>query len=193
MTAVMAVGSALKRLPLAVWALLGGVALVLGAVWSVQAYGNARYLAGRADVLRSAQGDSATRAWAGAVVRQAEAHTDTVVRRVTVTRARVDTLWQQVPDSLRAVPEIEALRVGIVTLTTQVDTLVGALDRERAAHRVRVAVDSIAFHGYALTVVAQRDTIATLRKRPTWGKVAASAAVGMIVGAAVGFVVGVTR
>lgn len=189
MTAVMAVWSLVKRLPLAVWALLGGVALVLGLVWSIQAYGDACYAAGRADVLRGAQVDGATRAWAGGVVRQAEAHTDTVVRRVTVARTRVDTLWQEVPDSLRAVPEIAALRVGIVTLTTQVDTLVGALERERAAHRVRAAVDSVALRGYALTVVAQRDTIATLRKRPRWRTVVG----GAVVGAAVGFVVGLTR
>lgn len=189
MTAVLAVWSFAKRLPLAVWALLGGVALVLGVVWSIQAYGNARYLAGRADVLRGAQVDSATRAWAGGVVRQTEAHTDTVVRRVTVTRARVDTLWQQVPDSLRAVPEIEALRVGIVTLTTQVDTLVGALERERAAHRVRASVDSAQV--VALGVV-NRQLVADnhrLAKRPRWRTVVG----GGVVGAALGFVLGVAR
>jgi hypothetical protein len=112
----------------------------------------------------------------------AKAATDTVVQRIVVTRWRVDTLIREVPDTLRAVPQIKALIAATLVLTAQLDTLTRVLDVERATSRLRASTDSAALVSAALTIVHQEDQIVKLKKRPQWRTVALALGAGVVAG-----------
>ena len=165
------------------------VAFWIVAAYGVVRYGASRYADGRRSVVQAAQFDSAL----SAVVRKADLHakarTDTVLQRVTVTRWRVDTLIQRVPDSLRVVPEIAELSGMTGQLLTHIDTLTHTLDLERAASRLRADADSAALVSARVTIVQQDDEMRSLAKRPT-RRAQLTTGVTMAV---LGFVAGVLR
>jgi hypothetical protein len=161
----------------------------IAAAFGVAHYGTSRYAAGRRSVMQAVQFDSALLTTTRRHAVEATARTDTVVRRVLVTRYRVDTLIQRVPDTLRVVPEIAELSGVTGQLLTQIDTLTHAIDLERAAARLRADVDSAALVSARGTIVQQDDAVRSLERRPTWGK-AGAVAIG---GAVLGFVAGVLR
>jgi prophage DNA circulation protein len=164
-----------------VWVGVGAV-LAFVLLWAgVASYGASRYAAGRASVVAATQPATVV-----SVVRAADstakAATDTVVRRVLVTRWKVDTLLRQVPDSLIAVPAIKSLASSVKQLTAQVDTLARTLDVERAVSRLRAATDSAALVSAAHTIAAKEDQIVSLKKRPQWRTVVTVGALGVVAG-----------
>lgn len=159
-----------------------GVALVV-ALWAgVASYGTARYHEGRRSVTASVRVDTVTVGVVRKADSTAKAHTDTIVKRLTVTRWKVDTLIQLVPDSLKAVPEIAELSGMAGQLTAQVDTLARTLDVERAVSRLRASTDSAALVSALVVIQAKDDEITTLKKRPQWRTVGAALVVGAVAG-----------
>jgi hypothetical protein len=172
----------LMRLPSDVWFGIGGVAAIALLYLSVVSYGASRYQAGRDSVTASARVDTVTVNTIRRADSTAKAATDTVVKRITVTRYRVDTLVRLVPDSLRSVPEIAALVTATTQLTAQVDTMRQTLDVERAVSRLRASTDSAALVSAALTIVQKEDQIVSLKKRPQWRTVVTVGVVGVVAG-----------
>jgi len=171
------------RLPRSVWAGVAAFAVLVGLWWAVASYGATRYEDGRQSVLRVTQGSDSVGAVVKAAHTEAVAKTDTVIQRVTVTRHRVDTLVQRIPDSVRVlVPVVDTLARVAVTLSAQVDTLTRAIDLERAAARLRFQVDSAALVVERTRVVALTDTVRTLERRPRKRAVAAAAILAGVVG-----------
>lgn len=171
----------IPNLPRWAWAALAGAALVLSAWAGVVAYGNGRYAAGRASVtatLAPSGVDTVVRV----VERQAEAHTDTVVRRVLVTVRQVDTLVWAIPDTLLSEPRVKALAVTATTLAAQVDTLTRVIDTERAAHHLRAAVDSAQIVALKVTTSTLMAENRTLSRRPRWRTVALALVIGVVGG-----------
>jgi ElaB/YqjD/DUF883 family membrane-anchored ribosome-binding protein len=153
------------------------------AVWvTVASYGASRYREGRRSVTASAGTVPVGATVARDADSTAQAHTDTVVRRIVVTRWRVDTLATAVPDTLQTVPQIRALIVATRALTAQVDTLARTIDIERAVSRMRASTDSAALAATALVIVQQQDQIVTLTKRPQWRTVAFAVGAGLVSG-----------
>ena len=159
-----------------------GVALVV-ALWAgVVSYGTARYHEGRRSVTAGVRVDTVTVNVVRAADSTAKAHTDTIVKRLTVTRWKVDTLIRDVPDSLKAVPQIAELVSNAYTLTAQVDTLTRTLDVERAVSRLRASADSAALVAASIVITAKEDEIVTLKKRPQWRTVAVAGALAFVAG-----------
>ena len=169
---------------LPLWAVRAALWLVLAlAVWGgIAQYGASRYTAGRNSVTAVAPFDVTMLGVARVADSVATAKTDTLIKRITVTRWKVDTLIRDVPDSLRSLPEIEALIAATQVLTAQVDTLTHTLDVERAVSRVRASVDSAALVSSSLVIVNRDDQIVRLKKRPTWRTVVTVGALGVIAG-----------
>ena len=153
------------------------------AAWvAVASYGASRYRDGRRSVTESKASVLTSVTVARAADSTAQAATDTIVQRLVVTRWRVDTLTQAIPDTLQTVPEIAAL-IGVTrTLTAQVDTLTHALDVARAVSRLRASIDSAALESAQGTIVQQQDQIAILHRRPTWRAVAIALGAGLTSG-----------
>lgn len=174
------------RLPawLPLWVVRVGLwlALALAAWGGIAAYSKSRYDAGRASVTNGVRFDAVLGAQARTADSLAQAHTDTVIQRITITRWRVETLLVAVPDSLRVVPEIAALMAATKVLAHQVDTLTHALDVERAVGRLRASVDSAALAAAAVTIVHQQDHIVKLERRPRWRTVALALGAGVVAG-----------
>jgi hypothetical protein len=153
------------------------------AVWvAVASYGASRYRDGRRSVTTSAETVPASVTVARDADSTAKAKTDTVVKRITITRWQVETLLVAVPDSLRSIPQIKALIAATLVLTHQVDTLTHTLDVERATSRLRASVDSAALVSAQMTIVHQEDQIVQLKKRPQWRTVFAVGALGVVAG-----------
>ena len=119
---------------------------------------------------------------------KAMAHTDTVTRTVLVTRYKVDTLITQLPPAVAEVPEVKSLVTAVQTLTVQVDSLTTAHTAERAAWTEKARVDSAAIYALRIIGTAQRDTIMTLQKRPTWRTVVGAGLGGALLGVVAGVV-----
>jgi hypothetical protein len=153
------------------------------ALWvAVASYGASRYRDGRRSVTRTVEAVPLGVTVARTADSTAQAHTDTVVQRLVVTRWKVDTLALAVPDTLQTVPQIRALIVATRALTAQVDTLARTIDIERAVSRMRAATDSAALAASALVIVQQQDQIVTLTKRPQWRAVAFALGAGLASG-----------
>ena len=164
----------------------GAGAVVLGSALALVltlSYGAGRYQAGRDSVTANVRVDTVTVNTLRRADSTAKAATDTIVKRLTVTRWKVDTLIRQVPDSLIAVPEIQALVGSVALLTSQVDTLTRTLDVERATSRLRASVDSAALVSARVVIVAQSDSIKTLERRPRWATVVKSSIGAGLLGA----------
>lgn len=168
----------LRRLPREAWCLLAVVVALLVSVWSIQRYGARRFDEGKRYAQRGVVFDSVLASRVRARVDTVQAATDTVVQRVLVTRHRVDTVLQAVPDTLWRVPQLAALRIEVTALTRQVDTLVTALSVEREALRMERLVSQRNEQASRVVIAAQADTITALKKRPTWKKAAVLSAVG---------------
>jgi hypothetical protein len=157
------------------------------ALWvAVASYGANRYREGRRSVTRTVEAVPLGVTVARTADSTAQAHTDTVVQRLVVTRWKVDTVVRAVPDSLQHVPEIAALVTAATQLTAHVDTLARTLDIERAVSRMRASTDSAALAASALVIVHQQDQIDTLTKRPQWRTVAFALGAGIVSGVLLG-------
>lgn len=153
------------------------------ATWvAVASYGASRYAEGRRSVTLSAEVVPASVTVARRADSTAKAATDTIVKRIVVTRWRVDTLAMAVPDTLQTVPQIKALLAATRTLTAQVDTLARTIDIERAVSRMRAATDSAALVSSALVIVQQQDQITTLSRRPQWRTIVTASVISLAVG-----------
>ena len=153
------------------------------ALWvAVASYGASRYDAGRRSVTPSAEVIPVGVTVAREADSTAKARTDTIVQRVVVTRWKVDTLIREVPDTLRSIPQINALIAATLVLTAQVDTLTHTLDVERAVSRMRASTDSAALVASALVIVQQQDQIVTLTKRPQWRTIVTASVISLAVG-----------
>ena len=187
MTLVMQLVQLFRKLPPSAYVIAVLVLGLMGACWERDAAVDRAYARGKADAEKGAAFDSTLRSVVAQQHTASVAHTDTVVRRVTVTRLRVDTLVQRIPDSVRVrFPVVDSLVRVAVKLTAQVDTLTRAIDTERAAARLRVAVDSATIVAQRITINAQADRLVDLQKRPGWGKVAGGVLVGALLGVARG-------
>jgi hypothetical protein len=172
----------LQRIPAAAWAVVAAAVVIASLLFVYQRHGNAQYTAGRRSVTDGARIDSAALLAARLLVDSAVARVDTVVKRVMVTRWRTDTVQQQVPDSLRRVPEIAALLAITTTLTTQVDTLQYTLNRERESRRMeRIATTQQLMAARAVIVLTQ-DSVAHLARRPTRKAQITTTIVGTLLG-----------
>jgi hypothetical protein len=178
-----------KRLPTELWIALVGCALLCGAWWGVASYGENRYEQGRRDVAQASQFDTAVVNMARRAQETHAARVDTLRERVVIERRRVDTLVLRVPDSLRTVPEVDALLSGVAVLTVRVDSLTRAIDTERAASVLRAQADSAAIVALRITNTEQARAITTAQKRPRWVTVFRSAGAALVVG----FVAGALR
>jgi hypothetical protein len=161
---------------------VAGLAILVVSWVSVASYGQSRYAEGRASVTPSAERVPLGVTVSHAADSTAKAATDTIVRRIVVTRWRVDTLIREVPDTLRAVPQIKALIAATLVLTAQLDTMTRVLDVERATSRLRASTDSAALVSAALTIVHQEDQIVSLKRRPQWRTVFTVGALGVLAG-----------
>ncbi len=178
--------SALRKVPPLAWLLAACAFAICALVYSIGAYGDARYAAGKQDAARNAVFDSTL---AATFARQREVvvlRTDTLVQRVTVTRHRVDTLIAALPDSVRQLPSVAPLVVTVQLLTKQVDSLTQQIDTERAAHRMERDVLAAQLRSAAVVIAVQQDSITTLKRRPTWAQADALAVVSAVAGAIVG-------
>lgn len=170
----------LGRLPRGVWAFLALAALCSALVWWSEARRAAAYQQGKRDAAAGAVFDSVLLDRAAIRVAKQQAHTDTVVQRVVVIRTRVESLLVALPDSVRALPAVPALVATTQQLLVEVDTLTHAITAERAAWTEKAKVDSAAIYSLRVLATARGDTIATLKKRPTWTRlVTTTATVGV--------------
>lgn len=172
----------LTKLPRSVWAGVAACALLVGCWWAVASYGATRYEDGRQSVLLVTQGSDSVGAVVKAAHTEAVAKTDTVIQHVTVTRHRVDTLVERIADSVQVLPDVSNFIRNTYTLAAQVDTLTRAIDTERAAARLRFAVDSAALVYERTRVVALTDTVRTLERRPRKRAVVTAAILAGVVG-----------
>jgi hypothetical protein len=186
--------AALTRVPGEVW--VGAV--LLGGVWAtiagVYAYGDTRYAAGRAAVLDSmvhVLDDSLhdERQRHDAALAAAKGRTDTLVQLV---RGRTDTLWRTItalPPAVQTQPAVQALTAQCTALAEDCERMRAAFSAERARADSLRTVLTVQTDALAAQVLAQRDTLTTLAKRPRWRTV-----LGAVGGAvALGFGVGVRR
>ena len=181
--------SALKRVPARAWAAIALVVAV-GAVYGLhlRAVSDA-FDRGKQSATHGVTFDSAMVARAAEAVALRTAHTDTVVKRVVVTRTRVESLLVALPDSTRLLPVVPELVANVSTLLVQVDTLTAAITAERAAWSERAKVDSAAIYALRVLGTARGDSIQALSKRPTKKK----AALYALLGATTGFLGGLAR
>lgn len=176
--------TALRRIPAAAYALAAGVGLIVALVHGILSYGENRYADGKRDAARGAAFDS-TLAATFTRVREVEVvRTDTLIKRVTVTRHRVDTLLMQMPDSVRSLPSVAPLVATVQLLTKQVDSLTLQIDMERAAHTMERSVLEAQNKAAHAVIEVQADSIKQLEKRPTRGTLVKVAGVAVGVGAA---------
>lgn len=159
--------TALRRIPAAAYALVAGVGLIVALVHGILSYGENRYADGKRDAARGAAFDSVLVSQFSRVREVEVVKTDTLIRRVTVTRHRVDTLLMQLPDSVRTLPSVAPLVVTVQLLTRQVDSLAQQIDTERAAHRMERDVLVGQNRMLHAVVAVQRDSIDALKRRPT--------------------------
>jgi hypothetical protein len=183
----------LRSVPAEAWWGVAIFACILAALWGVKDYGRTEYARGKADARRGAAFDSAVVAMATAKRVEAKAKTDTVVRRIAVTRYRVDTLIQRLPADVRVVPSVDTLVRTVNVLTAQMDSvyLQGVTERQAADMERSVLAAQVTAH--RVTINAQADTIAVLEKRPTKLNRAVWTFTGVVAGAVTGFVMGVIR
>jgi hypothetical protein len=178
--ALLALWRLVRRFPAVGWG-VQACAIAVGCWWLVASYGGAQYEAGRRSVtatLAPSGVDTVVRI----VERQAEARTDTVVKRVLVTVKQVDTLVQNLPDSVQMRPDVSKIVEKTYTLAAQVDTLVRVIDTERAAHHLRASVDSAQIVALKVTNAGLVRENMTLAKRPRWRTVALGVLTGAVVG-----------
>lgn len=173
---------AARRLPLWVF-VCAAVALTLGGgCWERSRAVRRAYNAGRASVLTvTHQPPSAPLV---AAQTAATAHTDTIIRRITVTKLRVDTLVEKIADSVQSLPDVSTFIANTYTLTAQVDSLTRAIDVERVTVRLRIAVDSAALVSARTYGVVMADSVRVLKRRPGWKGVG----IGVLAGALVALV-----
>ena len=171
-----------RSIPWYIYAFALAVGLFCLSCVGVVRYGAAEYQRGRKSVQDGVRFDTVMLGVARKADRAAKAHTDTVVQRLTVTRWRTDTLVQNLPDSIRVVPEVRELIKNVYTLTAQVDTLTRTLDVERATSVLRASVDSAALVSAQVVITAKEDEIVTLKKRPQWRTVALALGAGVVAG-----------
>ncbi len=169
---------------LPLWAVRAAISVLLPLVlWlGVSSYGASRYAEGRASVTTSAASVPSSVTVVRGADSTAKARTDTVIKRLVVTRWRIDTLLRDVPDTLQTVPQIAALMAATQTLTAQIDTLTHTLNVERAVGRLRASTDSAALVASALTIVHKEDEIMALKRRPQWRTVAVVGVLGVVAG-----------
>jgi hypothetical protein len=146
----------LKRIPSDIWFGLVGIAIVVALWVTVVGYGQSKYTAGYTAALTKA----------AQIVRvdtvdRVVARTDTIVKRVTKQIATVDTLIEQVHDTVRVqFPEVAKALNACTTLTNDCAALKASVLTERTAWAERDTA-------LRLTIVAKSDTVRTLRKRWT--------------------------
>jgi hypothetical protein len=172
----------LRSIPWYIYCFALAVGLFCLSCVGVVRYGAAEYERGRRSVTDGVRFDTVLVGQVRKADSIAQAHTDTVVQRLVVTRWKTDTVLRDVPDSLRRVPEIAALVTVTAQLTAQVDTLAHTLDVERATSRLRASVDSAALVSARLVIVAQGDSIVQLKKRPQWRTVGAVGVLAFVAG-----------
>lgn len=191
---LLALVSFLKRVPAWVYATMCAVVVVVALTASVTHYGSQRFAAGRASVL-----DSMTHVMADslrwertrheAALAAAQGRTDTLVR---VVKGRTDTLFQTLtalsPD-IRQHPQVQALVTQCTALAQDCEKMRNAFHEERLRSDSLRAVLIAQTDKAASLVVAQRDTITALAKRPT----RKTAALVALLGIGAGFLGGVTR
>lgn len=175
--------TALRRIPAAVYMLVAGVLAIAALTHSIMAYGESRYAEGKRDAARGAAFDSVLVSQFSRVREVEVLKTDTIVQRLTVTRHRVDTLIQQLPDSVRTLPSVAPLVATVRLLTVQVDSLTMQIDTERAAHRMERDVLVAQATAQRITINVLTDSVQTLEKRPTWTRAGALAVVAAAAGA----------
>lgn len=171
----------LRRVPADVWTVvaiaLAGTALM---AWS-EARRASAYDRGKRDAAAGVVFDSVLLERAALRVAQQLAHTDTVTVVVTRTQREVTKVIETLPDSLHAIPDVARLVAVTTRLVHEVDSLTAAHVLERAAWTERARVDSAAVYALRVLATAQRDTITTLTKRPTWTRlVGAAVTVGTV-------------
>lgn len=193
MTAVMWVLNGLRRVPVGAWVVSGAAGLVFALVLYAQHREASAYEQGKRDAAQGVVFDSVMLSRAAERVAKQMAHTDTVVRRVVVTRTRVESLTVALPDSIRRVPQVDTLVQTVRVLLTDVDTLTHAITSERAAWTEKAKVDSAAISALRILGTAQADTITTLKRRPTKKKAAALAIVSVATVEAIKVIVRLVR
>lgn len=164
----------LRRVPWPAWV---GVGVALALWWGVVAWGDARYAAGRRSVTTTVS--DGARGAIDAATGVASARVDTIRERVVVTRWKVQAAVAALPPEVAALPPVQVLVSETTTLTRQVDSLVTALDQERAMRVLRAAVDSAEIVGLRVTVADQQHELA---RRPQWRHVLGGVAVGVALG-----------
>lgn len=173
-----------RRIPETGWWLIIGALVVSTAVLERGAYGDRREREGFAKATQGARFDSTMRATFTRERERVVVRTDTLVKRITVTRHRVDTLIAALPDSVRALPSVQPLVVTVQLLTQQVDSLTLQIDLERAAHTMERSVLEAQNKAAHAVIAVQADSIKQLEKRPTRGTLVKVTGVALGVGAA---------
>ncbi len=182
-----------RKVPLSLW-LIAGLVVLLGVSRCERTrYGAREYDRGVADTKAGAQMDSMLRAQLVAKHDSAKAHTDTAVKHVQRARTRVDSAIAALSPTTSQLPEVANLVATVTQLTTQVDTLVRTLDRERTLGALRASVDSASIVSLRIIANAEAKRADQAERerdaKPGWPKVIG----GAVVGAAVGVLVGVLR
>ncbi|HCT55941.1 MAG TPA: hypothetical protein DGD08_01870 [Gemmatimonas aurantiaca] len=181
----------LKHVPAPVLWSMVGVSVFIGAVWAhgsaVDRFGAAEYARGKRDAQRAvAASDSLLRARLAENQQRAEARTDTAQQSLQHARTRLAPAIAALPAPVAALPEVRLLVVAATAVETTASELRAAAIAERAAVHLRQAADSAEIVRLTVLTHARADTIAMrdheLQKRPTWGIVAGSTILGLIVG-----------
>lgn len=169
MMALLAVWRFLRSLPTMLWATFGALALLVCAYAWLTVTIDRAYARGHRETVNAAHFDSALVAHTDSARATATAHTDTVIRTVTVLAHRVDTLVRRVPDSVRvAYPVVDTLVVEATALATVTDSLTVALASERVATTVALAVRDVQVTQARFVSFALTDSLTSVRKRPRW-------------------------
>ena len=163
----------LRKLPLWVWGVAAGVVLALGAVLWHRAEVREAFQAGRysvqTDAARVGQAQRET-------VTVVSARVDTVTKRIVQQIRTVDTLIEQVPESIRvAVPAVDTALKACSALAQDCDRLRLLVKEERAAREALTV-------SLGATITATSDSLRKAEQRPRWRPLLAALALGVVGG-----------
>lgn len=183
----------LRRVPREAWALVLVVSALSLSIWSIQSYGDRREAEGFRRATEGARVDSVLLANVRARVDTVQAQTDTIVRRVVVTRHRVDTLIRALPVSVDTLPEIRQIKVEVSKLVAQIDTMAHQLDVQKEARRMERTVMDGQLKAALVVVASTRDSLRVVTKQRDARVSKLTAASLFVVGAVGGVIVGVLK
>ncbi|BAH38877.1 MAG TPA: hypothetical protein DGD08_08500 [Gemmatimonas aurantiaca] len=172
----------LRDVPFLAWIAMGVMSAIVALIYSIGAYGDARYAAGKRDAASGARLDSVVIAPFVAKREAAVQRTDSAVKRVRKATVQVRDAIAVMPDSVQRLPSVAPVVIACTTLQERVDSLLVQVDTERAAHTMERSVLEAQNKAAHAVIAVQADSIRSLEKRPTWMQAGGLAIGGAVLG-----------